>query len=88
MRGAPGRRRHAHNVTSLCASAIRAAHAGPKGTYGAPRIIEDLWDVAHRLGRNRVARLMRLDGLSGVSKRRGPARPRRTAPEATASARR
>ena len=34
------------------------------------------------MGRKRVARLMRLEGLCGVSKRRGPARPRRTVPEA------
>ena len=62
--------------------AIRAAHARSDGTYGSPRILEDLREVGYRVGRKRVARLMRVEGLCGVSKRRGPARPRRTIPEA------
>jgi putative transposase len=62
--------------------AIRAAHARSDGTYGSPRILEDLREVGYRVGRKRVARLMRLDSLCGVSKRRGTARPRRTTPEA------
>lgn len=33
-------------------------------------------------GRRRVTRLMRTEGLCGVSKRRGPVRPHRTIPEA------
>ena len=62
--------------------AIRAAHARSDATYGAPRILADLREAGYRLGRKRVARLMCLDGLCGVSKRRGPARPARTIPEA------
>ena len=62
--------------------AIRAAHARSDGTYGAPRVLEDLREVGYRVGRKRVARLMRQDGLCGVSKRRGPARRRRAVPEA------
>jgi putative transposase len=61
---------------------IRAAHARSEGTYGAPRILEDLRDAGHHVGRKRVARLMRQEGVQGVSKRRGPARPRRSIPEA------
>ena len=61
--------------------AIRAAHARSDATYGAPRVLEDLRAVGYRVGRKRVARLMRMDGLCGVSKRPGPARPRRTIPE-------
>ncbi len=62
--------------------AIRASHARSDATYGAPRILEDLREAGYRVGQKRVARLMRLDGLCGVSKRRGPVRPRRTIPEA------
>jgi len=62
--------------------AIRASHARSDATYGAPRILEDLREAGYRVGRKRVARLMRTDGLCGVSQRRGPARPRRTIPEA------
>ena len=57
--------------------AIRASHARSDATYGAPRILEDLRQAGYRVGQKRVARLMRVDGLCGVSKRRGPARPRR-----------
>jgi len=62
--------------------AIRASHARSDGTYGAPRIHEDLRDAGYHVGRKRIARLMRREGLVGVSRRRGPARPRRTVPEA------
>jgi len=61
---------------------IRASHARPDGTCGAPRIHEDLRDPGYHVGRKRIARLMRREGLVGVSRRRGPARPRRTVPEA------
>ena len=61
---------------------LRAAHARSHGTYGAPRLLADLREAGHHVGRKRVARLLRTEGLVGVSKRRGPARPRRVAPEA------
>ncbi len=50
---------------------IRAIHAWSDGTYGAPRIHEDLLQ-AHGIavGVKRVARLMREAGLEGVSRRR------------------
>jgi putative transposase len=60
---------------------IRAFHARSGGTYGAPRLLGDLRDAGERVGKKRIARLLRRDGLAGVSRRRGPARPRRTAPE-------
>lgn len=47
---------------------IRASHARSQGTYGAPRILEDLRDAGYRVGKKRVARLMQHDGLCGVSK--------------------
>ncbi len=62
--------------------AIRAAHERSDGSYGAPRILEDLREAGHRVGRKRGARQMRYEGIQGVSKRRGPARPRREVPEA------
>ena len=49
---------------------IRAAHAASKGTYGAPRLQIDLAEAGIRIGRKRVARLMRSAGLAGVSRRR------------------
>ena len=52
---------------------LRAAHARSDGTYSAPRIHEDLRDAGYRIRRERVARLMRHEGLCGVSKRRGHA---------------
>ena len=49
---------------------IRAAHAASKGTYGAPRLQIDLAEAGIRIGRKRVARLMRSASLCGVSRRR------------------
>jgi len=50
---------------------IRAFHARSRGTYGSPRIHQDLFEEGDRVGRKRIARLMRLAGLSGVSRRKG-----------------
>jgi putative transposase len=50
---------------------IRTAHLASQGTYGAPRIHAELRDQGIRVGRKRVARLMRAAGLAGVSRRRG-----------------
>jgi putative transposase len=61
--------------------AIRASHARSDATYGAPRVREDLAEAGHRVGRKRVARLMRADGLAGVSRRKGPPRSAPRAPE-------
>lgn len=61
---------------------IRAAHARSDGSYGAPRLLGDLRDAGHRVGQKRIARLLRAEGLQGISKRRGPTRPRRETPEA------
>lgn len=62
--------------------AVRASHARSDATYGAPRVHEDLAEAGHRVGRKRVARLMRADGLAGVSRRKGPPRSTPTRPEA------
>lgn len=50
---------------------IRAFHATSDGTYGVPRIYKDLAEAGARVGRKRIARLMRTAGLRGVSRRKG-----------------
>ena len=51
---------------------IRTIHtASSSGTYGAPRVHAELRAEGRRVGRKRVARLMRAAGLAGVSRRKG-----------------
>ena len=49
---------------------IKAFHALSKGRYGSPNIHEDLIEDGIRVGRKRVARLMRRAGLRGVCRRK------------------
>jgi putative transposase len=56
---------------------IRTIHAASHGTYGAPRVHAELRAEGRRVGRKRVARLMRADGLAGVSRRKGVRTTRR-----------
>jgi len=49
---------------------IRAAHAASGKRYGSPRIHADLRAEDRHVGRKRVARLMREEGLEGQRKRR------------------
>lgn len=49
---------------------IRTSHAASFGAYGAPRIHKDLEEEGIHVGRKRIARLMRTDGLQGVSRRK------------------
>ena len=49
---------------------IRRIHTESRETYGAPRIHAELRAQGVRVGRKRVARLMRQAGLAGVSRRR------------------
>ena len=51
---------------------IAEIHKASDGTYGSPRIHAELRDEGKAIGRKRVARLMRLAGLAGVSRRRRP----------------
>lgn len=51
---------------------IHAVHKRSKGTYGAPRIHAELAEAGVRVGRKRVARLMRAEHLRGVSRRKAP----------------
>ena len=61
---------------------IRQIHTNSRGTYGAPRVYQELLDQGIDVGYNRVARLMRLAGLRGVSRRRS-VRTTRQDPKAT-----
>jgi len=60
---------------------IRLSHAISDGTYGSPRILGDLKDLGQRVGQKRVARLMRINGIRGVSRRRGTITTRRGSDE-------
>ena len=51
-------------------SKIRRIHAKSDGVYGSPRIQAELVDAGVRVGRHKVARLMRLERLRGCPKRR------------------
>jgi putative transposase len=56
---------------------LRVFHARSDGTYGAPRLIDDLREIGMRVGQKRVARVMKLGGLVGVSRRRAVRTTRR-----------
>jgi putative transposase len=66
-------------------AAIRVWHARSDATCGAPRLRDDLRDVGLCVGQKRIARLMRTDGLVGVSRRRGVRTTRRGAVETPAA---
>lgn len=54
----------------MLAAHIRDIHREHKGRYGSPRVHRDLRARGLRVGRKRVARLMRLQGLKGCKPRR------------------
>ena len=49
---------------------IKQSHTRSRGTYGAPRVHAELRAEGTRVGKKRVARLMREAGLRGVSRRK------------------
>lgn len=74
--GVYARRRRPRSLHSLAdeimVDKIRAIHAESRGTYGAPRVQAELrlaQDI--HCSRKRIARIMRQQGLAGVSRRRG-----------------
>jgi putative transposase len=52
------------------AEKIKAIHVASGGTYGAPRIFDELREAGWAVGRKRVARLMVAAGLAGRCRRR------------------
>ncbi len=66
-RSAPGPRLRENQVL---AQAVRSVHAESRQTYGSPRIVAVLRSRGLRHGRNRVARLMKDQGLCGRQKGR------------------
>jgi putative transposase len=50
---------------------IRQVHAESHHTYGMPRVRAELLDQGVAASRKRVARLMRMHGIRGISRRRG-----------------
>jgi putative transposase len=56
---------------------IAVIHVRSRGTYGVPRVHAELKATGERLGRKRVARLMRAAALQGVSRRKGTRTTRR-----------
>lgn len=63
----PSRRTRDDNVIKL---KLREAHRRSDGTYGSPRLVLDLVDEGFEVGRKRVRRLMREEGIVGVHRRR------------------
>jgi len=49
---------------------LRVAHQASRGVYGSPRLRHVLRQAGQRVGRNRVMRLMRAEGLHGRVRRR------------------
>jgi transposase InsO family protein len=49
---------------------IAAVHKASRRTYGSPRVLRELRERGRRIGRNRIARLMRTHGIRARSKRR------------------
>jgi transposase InsO family protein len=46
--------------------AIKESHEESRGTYGSPRVLDDLKERGFAVGRRRVARLMTEEGLTGT----------------------
>jgi putative transposase len=67
-RGRPLSGRARADVTM--AAEVEAIHGQSRGTYGAPRVHAELRAAGVPVSRKRVARLMRVAGLQGVSRRK------------------
>jgi putative transposase len=58
-------------VDAVLTEQIRAIHEESEGTYGVPRIKPDLAAEGYRVSGKRIARLMKAEGLAGISGREG-----------------
>ena len=57
------RRSERERQNELLAAEIRAVHTESRGTYGSPRVHRMLQKRGHRVGKHRIARLMRRHGI-------------------------
>ncbi len=64
-----GRRSVRDESNAALTAKIAEAHDRSRGTYGSPRIHKELWEGGCHVGRNRVARLMKEQGLHGCRPR-------------------
>lgn len=64
----PCSRRHRENEQVLME--IKESHERSKGTYGSPRVTADIRAKGIRCGKNRVARIMRKNGIASRSRRK------------------
>ena len=64
----PGSEREAENAQLTLA--IVAIHTESRRTYGVPRICAKLKNLGKKLGKNRVSRLMKKSGISGLVRKR------------------
>jgi transposase InsO family protein len=59
----PSQRQH---DDAVLIEAIKESHEESRGTYGSPRVLDDLKERGFEVGRRRVARLMAEEGLTGT----------------------
>ena len=59
------------NEDEVLKERLKAAHERSQGTYGSPRLVLELVDEGFEVGRKRVERLMKEEGIVGVHRRRG-----------------
>ena len=71
MPGAIARPRRMPEADEALLARIKTVHISSRQTYGAPRVHAELRAAGERHGRKRIARLMRVAGLVGASRRRG-----------------
>ena len=50
----------------MLTAAIKEVHEESRGTYGSPRVLDDLKEGGFEVGRRRVARLMAEEGITGT----------------------
>jgi transposase InsO family protein len=65
----PARQARAEADDELAAQ-IRAIHAEHRGSYGSPRVTDELRRRGRRINRKRIERIMRQRGIVGITRRR------------------